>query len=103
MKKTCTLSHVNSLSREDFVALIGTVFENSPWIAEATWSRRPFGSLEHLHHALCETVHASTEERQIALIRAHPDLVGRAALAGNLTQASTSEQASAGLDKLTNA
>jgi OHCU decarboxylase len=103
MKKTCTLSQVNSLAQGDFVALVGPVFEHSSWITEESCSRRPFGSLEHLHRALCETVQHSSEDKQLELIRAHPDLVGRAALAGTLTQASTSEQASAGLNKLTNA
>src|SRR3954470_9276918 len=101
MKKIYPLSHLNSLPQKGFVALIGPIFERSPWIADATWSRRPFSSREHLHRVLCETVQTATQEKQIALIHAHPDLVGRAALSGNLTQASTSEQASAGLDKLT--
>jgi OHCU decarboxylase len=95
-----TIAELNSLSREDFTRVIGPVFEHSPWIAEATWSKRPFSALEELHRALCQTVQEAGEEKQLALIRAHPDLVGRAALAGTLTPASTSEQASAGLDKL---
>jgi 2-oxo-4-hydroxy-4-carboxy-5-ureidoimidazoline decarboxylase len=96
-----TLKQLNSLSREEFVHIIGPVFEHSPWIAEATWPNRPFANLENLHLALCETVQRAGEENQLALIRAHPDLVGRAALAGTLTPQSTSEQASAGLGKLT--
>ena len=92
---------LNSLSRDDFVRVIGPVFEHSPWIAEATWPKRPFAGLEELHCTLCQTVREAGEEKQLALIRAHPDLVGRAAFAGTLTPASTSEQASAGLDKLT--
>ena len=100
MKKPFTLALVNSLSREDFVCVIGPVFEDSPWIADATWSKRPFKSIDVLHKALCKTVQTSKEDKQVDLIRAHPDLVGRAALAGTLTAASTSEQASAGLDKL---
>src|SRR6266478_6148078 len=101
MKKPFNLKQINSLSREDFVCVIGPVFEDSPWIADATWSKRPFKSVDKLHGALCKTVEAAAEAKQIDLIRAHPDLVGRAALAGTLTPASTSEQASAGLDKLT--
>jgi OHCU decarboxylase len=96
-----TLKQLNSLSREEFVHIIGPVFEHSPWIAEATWPKRPFANLENLHRALCETVQRAGEENQLALIRAHPDLVGRAALAGTITPQSTSEQASAGLGKLT--
>jgi len=95
-----TISQLNQLSQAEFVQTIGPVFEHSPWIAEITWVRQPFASLEELHQALCQTVEKSGEERQLALIRAHPDLVGRLALAGQLTQESTREQASAGLTKL---
>ncbi len=62
--------------------------------------KRPFTNLESLHRALCETVLKTDEEKQLALIRAHPDLVGRAALAGTLTPASNNEQTSAGLNRL---
>ena len=95
------LEEFNSLDRDDFVRVIGPVFEQSPWIAEAAWPRRPFANVEDLHTALCEIVRSAGPEKQLALIRAHPDLVGRAALAGSLSAASTREQASAGLDKLT--
>jgi len=101
MKKPFTLALINSFSREDFVCVIGPVFEDSPWIAEGTWQTRPFKSVDLLHKALCKTVQTSTEDKQIDLIRAHPDLVGRAALAGTLNPASTSEQASVGLNQLT--
>lgn len=94
------LSQLNLLSREEFVRSVGPVFEHSPWIAAATWPQRPFASVTALHEALCQTVRAADETRQLTLIRAHPDLVGRLALAGELTRESTSEQASAGLDKL---
>src|SRR5712671_5030019 len=99
--RVLSLTTLNSLARAEFIRLIGPVFEHSPWIAEAACSKQPFGSLEELREVLCEMVAASGEEKQIALICAHPDLVGRAALAGTLTPASTSEQAGAGLDRLT--
>ena len=95
-----TLAQLNQLGRAEFVRVVGPVFEHSPWIAEATWSKKPFASLEELHAALCETVKAAGEEKQLALIRAHPDLVGKLSLAGQLTKESTNEQASAGLGKL---
>ncbi len=95
-----SLVELNLLSPEEFVHIVGPVFEHSPWIAEATWSKKPFASLEQLHRALCETVESAGEEKQLALIRAHPDLVGRLALARQLTKESTGEQASAGLDQL---
>src|SRR5882672_10582548 len=100
MKKPFTLIMINAMSREDFVCVVGPVFEDSPWIADVTWPGRLFNSLDHLHSALRKTVQSSPEAKQVDLIRAHPDLVGRAALAGTLTAASTSEQASAGLNKL---
>lgn len=96
-----SLTQLNSFSCEEFIRVVGPVFEHSPWIAEATWPKRPFASVEALHAALCETVRGAGEEKQLALIRAHPDLVGKLALAGQLTKESTGEQASAGLDRLT--
>jgi OHCU decarboxylase len=101
VKRTYSPGELNALSREEFVRFIGPVFENSPWIAEETWLKRPFMDLAQLHRALCETARGAGEEKQLALIRAHPDLVGRAALAGTLTPESNREQASAGLDRLT--
>jgi 2-oxo-4-hydroxy-4-carboxy-5-ureidoimidazoline decarboxylase len=96
-----TLPQLNSTSIEEFVRVVGPVFEHSPWIAEAAWPQRPFASVEAVHAALCETVRGADEEKQLALIRAHPDLVGKLALAGQLTKESTGEQASAGLGNLT--
>ena len=95
-----TLSQLNSLSREEFIRIVGPVFEHSPWIAEVTWPQRPFASVEELHRALCQTVTDASEAQHLALIRAHPDLVGKLALAGQLTKESTSEQAGAGLGNL---
>ena len=94
------LTTLNSLSREEFTRVIGPVFEHSPWIAEATWSQRPFAGVEALHAALCATVRSAGEALQVQLIQAHPDLVGRAALAGTLTPESQREQAGAGLGAL---
>jgi OHCU decarboxylase len=95
-----SLNGLNSLDGAEFIRLIGPVFEHSPWIAAAASSKRPFRSLDDLHGVLCGIVGAAGEEKQVALICAHPDLVGRAALAGSLTAASKAEQAVAGLDRL---
>jgi OHCU decarboxylase len=95
-----TISQLNQLGRKEFVRVVGPVFEHSPWIAESAWLKKPFADLENLHQELCEIVKNSGEEKQLALIRAHPDLVGKIALAGQLTKESTNEQASAGLNKL---
>jgi OHCU decarboxylase len=95
-----TIHHANSLTREQFVARFGSVFESSPWIAAETWNARPFTGPDHLHESMCAVMYAASRDRQLALIRAHPDLVGRAALAGTLTPESTGEQSAAGLDRL---
>src|SRR5580692_3799331 len=94
------LSELNRFPREEFVRIVGPVFEHSPWIAEATWYLKPFAGLEQLHEALCRTVGQAGEAKQVQLIQAHPDLVGRAALAGTLTPESNREQAGAGLGQL---
>lgn len=96
-----TLDAINHFEAEEFTAKLGFLFEQSPWVAAETWSRRPFASIQALHAALVETVYAAPVERQLALIRAHPDLAGKAAIAGDLTPESTREQASAGLNQLT--
>src|SRR5215472_655393 len=96
-----TLGEVNALDQQAFVAALGGLFEGPPWIATEAWHARPFASLEALHAALCQVMYDALEERRVALLRAHPDLVGRAALAGTLSPASTGEQAAAGLDHLT--
>ena len=101
MNQRRTITELNVLSRGEFVRLIGPVFEHSPGIAEETWAKRPFSGLGELHLRLCETVRTAGPDKQLALIRAHPDLVGEAAQAGALTAASNSEQASAGLSQLT--
>jgi OHCU decarboxylase len=95
------LSELNHADRAGFVAVSGRFFEHSPWIAERAWLARPFRSLEHLHEAMCRIVADSTEREQLALICAHPDLVGRLARERPLTQESTNEQAAAGLSELT--
>jgi OHCU decarboxylase len=96
-----SLDELNALDQEDFVAALGHLFEGPPWIVREAWVARPFGSLDQLHETLCAVMYAAPQEQQIALLRAHPDLVGRAALAGALSLASTHEQAAAGLDRLT--
>ena len=90
------LAELNVLSHEEFVSVVGPIFEHSPWIAARSCDRRPFPTREHLHRTMCETVASATEGEKIALIRAHPDLVGRE----TLTRESESEQASAGLGDL---
>jgi OHCU decarboxylase len=87
--------------RETFVARYGALFEHSPWVAEAAFEDGPFAGDEALLGAMVTAVERAPRERQLALIRAHPDLAGRAAIAGELTPDSAREQAAAGLDRLT--
>jgi OHCU decarboxylase len=92
------------LDREAFVARFGSVWEHSPWIAEATWNAiEPEGgwTAYSLHAVMCSAMRAGKPEAIMRLIQAHPDLAGRLALAKKLTPESTTEQASAGLDQLT--
>jgi len=101
MPDKATIEEVNGLDREEFVSRFGALYERSPWVAKAAWHERPFGGLAELHGALVRAVHGAPHERQLDLIRAHPDLAGKAAIAGELTVESAREQASAGLDTLT--
>lgn len=78
---------------DEFVRVVGPVFERSPWIAERASACRPFASPESLHATMCDVVSRATADEQLGLIRAHPDLVGRAVL----TAESRGEQAAAGL------
>ena len=98
-----TLASLNALDRTAFTTALGHLFEHSPWIEEETWPRRPFRDAAHLHGELCATMRAAGSTRQLDLIRAHPDLAGRLARQNALTADSTREQASAGLDRLTEA
>lgn len=94
-----TIAEINGLDRDEFVARLGFLFEGSPWIAGDAWSARPFAQPVDLLGACRAAIDAAPAERRLGLIRAHPDLVGRAALAGRLGRASTGEQAAAGLDR----
>ena len=90
-----TIEELGALNRDAFVEQVGFAFESSPWVAEAAWEERPFASLEALHAAMVRAVERAPDERQLGLIRAHPEL----AAGGELTPASAGEQASAGLDR----
>ncbi|MCC7115054.1 MAG: 2-oxo-4-hydroxy-4-carboxy-5-ureidoimidazoline decarboxylase [Burkholderiales bacterium] len=96
-----TLAELNGYTPARFSAAFGPVYEHSPWIAERAYARRPFASRADLHLALYGVVRTASEAEQVALIRAHPELAGREAQAGALTDASTREQAQAGLSALT--
>jgi OHCU decarboxylase len=96
-----SIEGVNDLDQGEFVAMFGGLYESSPWVAEEAWRERPFSGFSELHEAFVRTMRGAPQERRMDLIRAHPDLAGRAAVAGELTAESEREQASAGLDSLT--
>jgi len=91
-----TLEEVNQFDREKFVEVLGRIYEKSAWVAEQTWSDRPFGSVEELYGAMRQTVDQSSRDAKLELLRAHPDLGEQT----EMTDASEEEQASAGLDEL---
>ena len=92
-----TLADVNTFDEDAFVAAFGGVYEHSPWVARAAWRERPFADVDALRTALEDAVRSAAPDRQLSLIREHPELGGRAVL----TDESASEQAGAGLDRLT--
>ena len=81
--------------REAFVATYGPLFEHSPWVAEDAYERGPYADREALYDGLVAAMYAAPEDKQIALVRAHPELAGKVA-----TVDSEREQSSAGLDRL---
>jgi OHCU decarboxylase len=93
-----TLQSLNAMDASDFVEALAGIFEHSPWVAAAVTGDRPFADRVALHRAMRGAVDAAGEDAQLALIRAHPELAGRAAIAGELTDASAREQQGAGLD-----
>ncbi|MDQ7989841.1 MAG: 2-oxo-4-hydroxy-4-carboxy-5-ureidoimidazoline decarboxylase [Candidatus Dactylopiibacterium sp.] len=92
------IAELSALDRAAFVAALDGVFEHSPWVAERAWAARPFADGAALRTALVTAMNAAGRDEKLALIRAHPELAGRAAVAGELTAESTREQASARLD-----
>ena len=101
MAETMTLDQLNNGDDAAFIASLGDVFENSSWLVQRAIEKRPFTSRDVLLAVFMDTMFAASEDEILALIRAHPDLAGKAARAGDLTDHSAHEQASAGLDRLT--
>ncbi len=93
-----TLGHLNTYDTTEFVQALGGIYEHSPWIPERTAALRPFANLAALKQALQVTVSNADEAEQLSLICAHPELAGKAAIAGELTRESSGEQAKAGLN-----
>ena len=96
-----TLEQLNAATQAEFTALLDGTYEHSPWVAEAAWARRPFASLAALKLALVQVLRDASPEAQLTLIRAHPELAGKAMVSKTLTAESTNEQGKAGLTDCT--
>ena len=96
-----TLIQLNAASQAEFVQLLDGTYEHSPWIAEQAWAQRPFLGLDQLKLALVQVVRNAGREPQLALVRAHPELAGKAMVSKTLTAESTPEQGKAGLPDCT--
>ncbi|HEV8689771.1 MAG TPA: 2-oxo-4-hydroxy-4-carboxy-5-ureidoimidazoline decarboxylase [Polaromonas sp.] len=94
------LDAVNAMEQSDFVAALGRTFEHSPWVTERAWASRPFASLDALHAAMMGVVRGAPRGTQVAFLCGHPELAGKEAQAGTMTRESVGEQASAGLNAL---
>jgi 2-oxo-4-hydroxy-4-carboxy-5-ureidoimidazoline decarboxylase len=95
-----SLATLNAMSRDDFVAHLGGIFEHSPWVAERAADARPFDSLTVLHARMVLAVKNASRDEQLRLLCAHPELAGKEAQSGTLTEDSAREQRGAGLINL---
>ena len=94
---TLTIASLNAASADEAVALLEGIYEHSPWIAAAAMAQRPFADVAHLARALADATRAGGRDAQLALLRAHPRLAGKAMVARTLTAESTDEQTRSGL------
>lgn len=94
------LEQINAADKGTFVSALGDLVEYAPWVAEAAHTKRPFATLHDLYHAMTAAMRSADTAQRLAILKGHPDLAGKAARAGKLTVDSEAEQASAGLDRL---
>ncbi|MDH4134646.1 MAG: 2-oxo-4-hydroxy-4-carboxy-5-ureidoimidazoline decarboxylase [Gammaproteobacteria bacterium] len=99
MSKPLSRQTLNAMTAGEFTQALGAIFEHSPWVAERVAGQRPFASVDQLHAAMVAAIEAAGEAAQLALLRAHPELAGKAAVRGELTAESTREQSGAGLSQ----
>jgi 2-oxo-4-hydroxy-4-carboxy-5-ureidoimidazoline decarboxylase len=95
-----SLTQLNAATAGEFVAVLGGIYEHSDWVARRVVGQRPFANPDDLRLAMRQAVDAATAGEKLTLIRAHPDLAGKLARSGALTEESTREQAGLGLDRL---
>jgi 2-oxo-4-hydroxy-4-carboxy-5-ureidoimidazoline decarboxylase len=94
------MAPINAMDRTAFVQKFGGIFENSPWVAESAWDKRPFAGIDEMHAAMVAVARYAPATLQLVLLQSHPDLAGKEAQAGAMTASSVAEQASAGLNAL---
>ncbi|MCP3021205.1 2-oxo-4-hydroxy-4-carboxy-5-ureidoimidazoline decarboxylase [Cupriavidus basilensis] len=99
MSQTYTLDQLNAMPAADFIQALGGIYEHSAWVAQAAATQRPFAHAAALADAMRAIVDSAGDAAQIKLVRAHPELAGKAAVRGELTAESTREQSGAGLDQ----
>lgn len=97
------LDALNRASQTEFVGTLGEIYEHSPWVAERAFASRPFATVAALTDTMAAAVAAATLEEKLKLVRNHPDLAGKAARAGTLTESSRGEQGALGFDRLSDA
>lgn len=91
-----SLSELNHMNQDDFVAALGWIFEDSPWVAAKAWAKKPFADILSLHQSMVDVVREASDTEKLALVCAHPDLGAKAKMA----EASVKEQAGVGLNQL---
>ena len=94
-----TLEALNRMDADAYTEKLGGIYEHSPWVAARTAAGRPYAGIAELHAAMQMAVKVASRAEQLALIRAHPQLMGKLASPGELTESSRREQAAAGLDR----
>lgn len=95
-----TVNSLNNASQQEFTDALAEIYEHSSWIPELAWHDRPFADIDHLHQTMLNIVEKANVDQKMKLLCAHPQLAGKEAKTGTLTDASTQEQSSANLDSL---
>lgn len=93
------IDEINKRDQQDFIELLSGIFEHSPWVPELVYGKRPFTDREALHREMADAMRRAPELQRMALLCSHPELAGKEAETGNLTDASQREQAGAGLNQ----
>jgi 2-oxo-4-hydroxy-4-carboxy-5-ureidoimidazoline decarboxylase len=100
MTESVSLSQLNAMQAREFVRVLGGIYEHSAWVAEVVEKKRPFNHVAELQQAMHDVVEQSSDTEQLALLKAHPEFAGKAAVSGELTEASEREQGSLSLQRL---